>query len=200
MKLVRAIFFIYYCIFFVAEITPAFAQQNMESLLNNIDTPASWANTPLSAPSTASPLQYSSNLVNQSSTLLQSNGTQSMKQQLLRTLLKGTSPSSNSSGNNKADWGSSNAYSDWQEAENQASRAHDAEERARYDKDKWRRGDDASEAYYAANSAQNASDKVYYASLNGDPTAKQYADKAKAAADRAREESNRARYYADSNN
>ncbi len=94
----------------------------------------------------------------------------------------------------------SDAYSDWQEAENQASRAHDAEEKARHEKDKWRLGDDASEAYYAAKIARRASDKIYQASQKGDPTAKQYADRARAAADRARADSDQARYYADLNN
>ncbi len=178
------------------------AQQNMEHLLNNVDSPSSWAKTPVSVPSGTPPVQYTPNIVNPNTPLLQENtqgsSTQLMRMQMLRTLFGGSGASANSGSN--TDWSSSNAYSDWQEAENQASRAHNAEERARYDKDKWRRGDDASEAYYAAKSARNASDRVYNASRAGDPTGKQYAGRARAAADRAQADSDQARYYADSNN
>ena len=104
----------------------------------------------------------------------------------------------NPSGINTNNQGSSSAYSDWQTAENQASRAYNAEEKARYDKDKWRRGEDANDAYYAAKAARNASDRVYQASVKGDPSAQQYADKARDAAERAKGDAERARYYADS--
>ena len=94
-------------------------------------------------------------------------------------------------------YGSSTAYSDWQRAENEAIRARNYGRTARYDKDKWDRKNAADRAYYASNAARAASDRVYYASLNGDPQAKQYASQARAAADRAKADSDRARYNAD---
>jgi hypothetical protein len=93
--------------------------------------------------------------------------------------------------------GSSNAYGNWQEAENQASRAYHYSQTARYNKNRGSRESAASSADYAARAARTASDKVYQASNNGDPTSQQYASKARAAADRARREANRARYNAD---
>jgi len=91
----------------------------------------------------------------------------------------------------------STAYSDWQRSENEAIRARNYASKARYDQNQWNRKDAASRANSAANSARYASDRVYQASLQGDPTAKQYASKARAAADRARADANRARYNAD---
>jgi hypothetical protein len=179
---------------------PAQPPTQLEHLLNSVDNPSTWSKTPVSGitPNQTQYVPYLRNSsVSPSQYFSQPGNTLFSRQQLLRIFLGGT-PQANPSHNAKSNWTSSTAYSDWQESENQASRAHDAEERARYEKDKGNREEDASEAYYAANAARDASDRVYQASLNGDATAKQYADRARAAADRARANSDRARYYADS--
>lgn len=209
LKVTKLFVFSSACISLIA--LPALAQQNMERFLDAVDSPSSWSRTPVPMPANNPQAYAPTNSLYQNPVPQQYPGqmdnTQMMRQQMLRTLfgsnpsLGGRSPSSNiNREKSKADWGSSTAYSDWQEAENQASKAHNAEEKARYEKDKWRSKDDASEAYYAANAARNASDRVYYASLKGDPTAREYVDRAKAAADRAHADSGRARYYADTKN
>lgn len=187
------------------------SNQSLQNELNSIDTPNAWAQAPTNqimypppvAPTAVPPAIYQAPYpnpyaanpfaVNQAANQLYA------KQQMLRMLFggSGNSNSGSNSNNNQNKFSSSTAYSDYQQAENQAAKAHDAEERARYDKDKGNRESDASEAYYAANAARDASDRVYYASQDGDPTAQQYAAKARAAADRARADSDQARYYAD---
>ncbi len=193
------------------------AQQNqqLENMLNKVDN-SNWSNVPPSGMQPIQqpmlqqlqqppqqPMQYNPQInspyFNQMRQVGQPNIPVNGRQQFLRMLFGG-SPQTNSTKENNNKWGSSTAYSDWQEAENQASKARDAEERARYDKDKGNRQSNASEAYYASEAARQASDRVYYASQNGDPTAKQYDDRARAAADRARADSDRARYYADTGN
>jgi hypothetical protein len=196
---------------------PATAQQSehLENLLNTLDKPSVWAATPVSGippstsadqpliPSSGSPLSLPypvKPISNNAPALMQSSNPFFTRQQILRILLGGSTQSTNPHKNSQQSSGSSSTYSDYQEAENQASRAHDAEERAHYEKDKGIRQDDASQAYYAANAARDASDRVYQASLNGDATGKQYAGAARDAADRARADANQARYYADTDN
>lgn len=116
-----------------------------------------------------------------------------IRRQMLKIFLGG-SPSG--SMDTLSQSGSSEAYSNWQEAENQAVTARNYAGTARSDQDKWTRKDSASRANYAANAARAASDRVYQASLNGDQTAKQYAGRARDAADRARADADRADYDA----
>ena len=177
---------------------PALAQQNtdLQRLLNNIDSPRDWNATPISGTNQATPAGPP---LPKQSIFHQPNNALFTRQQILRTLFGGEAQTNSSQIKNK-NWSSSTAYSNYQQAENQASIARNARERAHYDKDKGNRDGDASEAYYAANTANEASDRLYNASLNGDPTAKQYASQARAAADRARADADQARYYADASN
>lgn len=186
-------------------------QPQLEHLLNAVDTPSTWLKTPVSGtqpqgllnsgnpssvPSQA--VQYPANAMSNSSPYFNQSGNALFdRQQMLRMFLGGQAPPK-SSNDNRIDYNSGTVYSDWQAAENQASRAHNAEGKARYEKNKGYCESDASEAYYAANAARAASDRIYQASMNGDPKAKEYADRARAAADRARADADRARYYADS--
>jgi len=190
---------LYLCLSVLCAAQSAIAQQNtqLDKLLNTVDSQSDWSKIPVSGAQVQTTAPAKANVTaNQPQYFAQPNNALYARQQLLRALLGG-SPQANSSADSKANWSSSSAYSDWQEAENQASRAHDAESRASYSKEKWAKQDDASTAYYASEAARAASDRVYQASLAGDPTAKQYASKARAAADRARADSDQARYYAD---
>lgn len=122
------------------------------------------------------------------------------KRDMLRIFLEGGTPGSTgapapSRNNGAAD---STAYSNYQTAENEATRARNAEQRVRYyDTDTWSRKNDASTAEYAANNANYAAQRAESAAYNGDSQARSYASLARAAANRARQSANQARYNAD---
>ncbi len=175
-------------------------KSQLEHLLNNVDQPGTWSQTPVSGVKTGTmgnTSDQTNTSPNQPQYFNQQPGSLFTRQQILRIMLGGTSGGTPFS-DGKSRQGVSSAASDCQEAENQASRAYNAEQRARYERNKGLRADDASEADYAASASRAASDRVYYASENGDPVAKKYAAKARAAADRARANADQARYYADS--
>lgn len=207
-------------------ITPANAQRpDLNKMLDSVDRPSAWAKTPVSEVNPSG--QFAGQFASQEFMHHQNPSYSSVnpiihpmanpavinqlqqdrrevaplfRQEMLRTFLNGSTsqPSSNASqsGGNKS-FNGSTAYSDWQRAENEAIKARNYASKARYDQNQWNRKDDANSANYAADAARQASDRVYYASLNGDPVAQQYASKARAAADRARADANRARYNAD---
>lgn len=121
------------------------------------------------------------------------------KRDMLRIFLEGGTPGSSGapapSGNNSA--ADSTAYSSYQTAENEATKARNAEQRVRYyDTDTWSRKNDAETAEYAANNANYAAQRAENASYNGDSQARNYASMARAAANRARQSANEARYNA----
>jgi len=152
---------------------------NLEGALDKIDNPQAWSSVPVS--------------VNRAHTLPASQR-QNASRQVMRTLMQsGMQSSSPKSAKQSNSFGGSNAYSDWQRAENEANRAYHYSQTARYDKSEGNRRSAASSADYAARAGRAASDRVYYASNQGDPTAQQYASKARAAADRARANADRAR-------
>lgn len=122
------------------------------------------------------------------------------KRDMLRIFLEGGTPSSFGaapapSGNNSA--ADSTAYSSYQTAENEATKARNSEQRVRYyDTDTWSRKNDAETAEYAANNANYAAQRAENAAYNGDSQARNYASMARAAANRARQSANEARYNA----
>ncbi|PWT99735.1 MAG: hypothetical protein C5B53_04980 [Candidatus Melainabacteria bacterium] len=209
---------------FLFLIKPADAQQpDLNKLLDSVDRPSGWAKTPVSNSNQSGQFASKEFMHHHDPSLPRNQIVQPMgdpanmnagtqwqqagqaagpfiRQQVLKSFLNG---SGSQPANNAAQpaqsksFSGSTAYSDWQRAENEAIRARNYASKARYDQNQWNRKDSANSANYAANAARQASDRVYYASLNGDPTAKQYASKAKAAADRARADANRARYNAD---
>ncbi|MBS1952644.1 MAG: hypothetical protein JST89_00515 [Cyanobacteria bacterium SZAS-4] len=127
----------------------------------------------------------------------------SPRQELMRTFFEGGSPQfsgSNYSNTQNTDTSSatSTAYSNYQRAENEATKARNAAQRTRsYDKDQWHRKNSASQAEYAANNANYAAQRAESAAYSGDSQARGYASQARAAANRARADANRARYNAD---
>jgi hypothetical protein len=121
------------------------------------------------------------------------------RQDMLRIFLEGGTPGSPGSpapsGNTSG--ADSTAYSNYQTAENEASKARNAEQRVRYyDTETWSRKNDASTAEYAANNANYAAQRAESAAYNGDSQARGYASQARAAANRARQSANQARYNA----
>ncbi len=127
----------------------------------------------------------------------------SPKQEMMRTFFEGGSPQLSGSGystpqNRDTSGAASNAYSNYQRAENEATKARNAAQRTRlYDKDQWHRKNSASQAEYAANNANYAAQRAESAAYSGDSQARGYASQARAAANRARADANRARYNAD---
>lgn len=127
----------------------------------------------------------------------------SPRQEMMRTFFEGGSPQLSGSGsfsppNSNASNATSTAYSNYQRAENEASKARNAAQRTRsYDKDQWHRKNSASQAEYAANNADYAAQRAESAAYSGDSQARGYASQARAAANRARADANRARYNAD---
>lgn len=124
------------------------------------------------------------------------------RQEMLRVFLEGGTPQSGGGGFGQApsggsSSGSSAAYSNYQTAENEASKARNAANRARYDKDQWNRKNDASQAEYAANNANYAAQRAESAAYSGDAQARGYASQARQCANRARHDANQARYNAD---
>jgi hypothetical protein len=212
---------------------PAEAQR-LDRMLNAVDNPVGWSNTPVSggAPASPAPVGYgppgSQNpgtlahpFMNQGAqpwvsrrstvpavstaapTWSQSTAVEQYpnrlftRQQVMRTLLEGSGGGgAYSQGGGYSQTGSSDVYANWQTAENQASRAHNFAQQARYGTDKWSRKQYASQAQYAADAARAASDRAYQASQSGSKSACSYAAKARAAADRARADANRANYNA----
>jgi hypothetical protein len=215
----------------LVSVIPANAQQaDLNKMLDSVDRPSSWAQTPMSSgnqsgqfasqqfmhhhdlPSSRNQIvQPMANPVTVNSNSFAGNQWQQIEQQqanrpavarqvLKSVLLNGglSQPANNAAQPAQGkSFSGSTAYSDWQKAENQAIRARNFASKARYDQNQWNRKDSANSANYAAESARQASDRVYQASLNGDPVAKQYTGKARAAADRARADADRARYNAD---
>ncbi len=127
----------------------------------------------------------------------------SPRQEMMRTFFEGGSPQLSGSGystppNNDTSGATSTAYSNYQRAENEATKARNAAQRTRsYDKDQWHRKNSASQAEYAANNANYAAQRAESAAYSGDSQARGYASQARAAANRARADANRARYNAD---
>ena len=124
------------------------------------------------------------------------------RQEMLRIFLEGGTPQSSGGGfaaapSGRSSEATSTAYSNYQPAENEASKARNAANRARYDKDSWNRKNQASQAEYAANNANYAAQRAESAAYSGDSQARGYANLAREAANRARQDANRARYNAD---
>jgi hypothetical protein len=124
------------------------------------------------------------------------------KQEMLRIFMEGGTPQSSGSyasapsGGSSA--GTSTAYTNYQTAENEATKARNAAQRVRYsDRDTWSRKNDASTAEYAANNANYAAQRAESAAYSGDSQARGYANLAREAANRARGDANQARYNAD---
>ncbi len=138
-----------FTILFFALLPRAIAQQgNLNQLLDSVDKPSAWAKTPLSDEpaqrQNKSPLPTGA-----------PDASLMMRRQMLKMMLNEGSSSPSSSA--KSFTGSSSAYSDWQKAENEASRAHNYAQKARYQEDRWARKDSASQANYAADAARYAS-------------------------------------------
>lgn len=127
------------------------------------------------------------------------------KQEMLRIFLEGGTPESgqNYGAASQASQTASsaktgNAYSNYQAAVNEATKAHNAAQRVRnYDKETWNRKNDASQAEYAANNADYAAQRAESAAYSGDSQARGYANLARQAANRARNDANLARYNAE---
>ncbi len=127
------------------------------------------------------------------------------KPDMLRIFLEGGTPQSDQnyqSGSPVSQTASSaatgTAYNNYKTAENEATKARNAAQRVRYyDKDRWSRKNDASQAEYAANNANYAAQRAQSAAYNGDSQARGYANLARQAANRARQDANQARYNAD---
>lgn len=90
-----------------------------------------------------------------------------------------------------------NAREYLQTANNQASRAYNACQRASYGSDKYARKSAADEAYYAAQSARYAANNATSAAAGGPSAANDAAAQARDAADRAQADADRARANAD---
>lgn len=123
------------------------------------------------------------------------------KQQMLRIFLEGGTPDApaaappSGGANNSA--ATSTAYSNYQTAQNESTKARNAADRVRgYDKGSWSKKDDAQQAEYAANNAEYAAQRAESAAYNGDSQAQGYARLAREAANRARGYANQARYNA----
>jgi hypothetical protein len=153
--------------------------QNLERELNAVDAPQHWqqpAPPPVQAMSTPA---------------------SSVRQEMLRAFF-GASPSPSGSPNAQgSDSATSQAYSYYQTASNQARKAYNYGQQARYNQDQWSRKNAASSSEYAAEAAEYAAQSAYSVSQSGDSNARGYASKARAAANRARADANRARYNAD---
>ena len=123
------------------------------------------------------------------------------KQEMLRTFLEGGTPQSTggyAAQGTASSTATSSAYSNYQTAENEATKSYNAAQRVRYyDKDTWHRKNDASQAEYAANNANYAAQRAQSAAYNGDSKSRGYANLARQAANKARYNANQARYNAD---
>lgn len=176
--------------------------QNLEQALDAVDNSNAWSRTPVSAPQAQK--QVPSNMGGQSNAGMMPRVT---KRDIARVMMEGGSlfdgPASPPSSGYNAPAPTSNsqatstAYQGYQRAQNMATRAHNAANRARYNQDKWVRKKAADEAYYDANDADASANRAYYASQSGDSQARGYANLARQAANRARADANRARYNAD---
>ncbi len=186
--------------------------QDLEQELNSIDTSSAWSRTPVVSPAVVSPGMNSN--PNGSTTPYIQYGPASAplggllprvnRWDVLRVFLQGGSLFDHGGAGMSAPGpgagaaqATSTAYSNYQQAENMATRARNAADRARYGSDKGSKQNAASEAYYDANDAEGAADRAYSASASGDSQARGYANLAREAANRAREDANRARYNAD---
>ncbi len=106
------------------------------------------------------------------------------KQEMLRTFLEGGTPQSTGGYAPAQGTGSStatsSAYSNYQTAENEATKSYNAAQRVRYyDKDTWHRKNDASQAEYAANNANYAAQRAQSAAYSGDSKSRGYANLAR---------------------
>jgi hypothetical protein len=173
-------------------------QADLEKMMNHIDHPDMWKNVPNNAPRTV-PLPQRAQPQRMQHMQQQQPVNKSRRRELTRIMMEGGAPSGG--GGPRAMHmqqqpqqfsGGSNAYSQYQKAENEAKRAYNYAQTARTSNDKWIRKDSASKADYAARSARYASDAVYYAAQKGDPVAKQYQQRARYASDRARADAGRA--------
>lgn len=127
------------------------------------------------------------------------------RQEMLRVFIEGGMPESSGSqayqGFNpgppqNSSSNSTNAYYNYQTAENEATKARNYANTARYDKNKWNRKNAASQAEYAANNANYAAQRAESAAYSGDSKTRGYANLARQAANRARNNANQARYNA----
>jgi len=83
-------------------------------------------------------------------------------------------------------------YSYYRRGQREEKRAYSAAQRASHEKDEAERMRAASEAHYAARTAQYSYDKIYSAAKNGDPVARQFVSRARSAAMRARDDAAKA--------
>lgn len=163
--------------------------QKLQKELNAVDAPQYWQQSgpgPVLQPAPAPVQQMGS-------------PASFVRQEMLRTFFGAgpgsTYPSSPNTGASGSATGQ--AYSYYQTASNQARRAYNYGQQARYNQDKWSRKNAASSAEYAAEAAESAAQSAYQISQSGDSKARGYASQARAAANRARADANRARYNAD---
>lgn len=192
---------------------------SLEDTMNAIDTSSGWARTPMSgeqsgtsaprrqasgrAPQTGSPGPVRSGGRWQPGTT--ANNMSGMfpgvsRQEMMRCFFEGGTPQMGSSGyapptNNSGSV--STAYSNYQIAQNESTKAKNDANTARYNSSQWNRKDAASRAEYAANNANYAAQRAESAAYSGDSQARNYANLARQAANRARASANQARYNAD---
>jgi len=198
--------------------------ESLEEALDRADNSASWSKVPITRPAPvrgATPTLI--NGVNSSYPYTQARQIAAMpgagtvpanplagmfskmtRQDLMRMFLEGGTPQvgggfGGGAPSSSADLAgkSSTAYSNYQRAVNEDSKARDYAERARYASSRYSAQEYASSAEYAANNAEYAADRAESAAYSGDSQAKGYASSARDAANRARENANRARYNAD---
>ena len=164
---------------------PAGTMQKLEQQLDAVDTPQRWQ--PTTAVGMPMPMQQMRQPMPVD------------RRQMMRMLFErasgSTTPITPATPINRGSSGSQ-AYSYYQTAMNQSTKAHNYGQQARYNQDSWSRKNAASSAEYAATAAESAATSAYQASLSGDSNARGYASQARAAANRARADANRARYNA----
>jgi hypothetical protein len=164
---------------------------NLETLLNQVDKPNNWQQTPSIIPA-PSPLPEKAIQANTNS-----ENPFSMRG-LLKTFFGNSSPNSGNSTNNSQAEG--NAQSNLQTALNEASQAESAANEAQYNRDRWVKQNSASSAQNHANAARAAADRATSAAYGTSSLANDYASQARAAASRAQAAADRARYNASISN
>lgn len=178
------------------------SMKSFEHALDEIDTPQAWSRTPVAKPATRSTYHTPSPVYSKP---VPSGGMLPgvTRRDITRVMMEGGSLFDSGGGGMTYDTSQAQAsraagttYSHYQRAENAATRAHSAANRARYDREKWSKKDAADEAYYAANDADAAADAAEASAASGDSQARGYANQARGAANRARADANRARYNA----
>ena len=157
---------------------PQGTMQKLERQLNAIDRPQSWPKT--------SPPQMQQ----------MSSPSPSVRQEMLRTFFGSSSGSTNSGSAVPGGSATRQAYSYYQTAANQARKAYNYSQQARYNRDSWTRKKRCVISRICSRGSESAAKSAYQISLSGDSNAQGYASQARAAANRARADANRARYNA----